>query len=119
KVFKSGALTLDVTDVHPEFTLGRIELERRQVLTRLRGEGLFDLNRKYDLSDTPLRLALITSSNAAGMTDFLRPLRSSGYAFTVFHLDVPVQGQGMEAAVCNALRTTAACRDEWKLDAVC
>jgi exodeoxyribonuclease VII large subunit len=49
-----GKLSLHITDVFPEFTLGRIEQERRAILARLEGEGLLGINQRLSLPPVPL-----------------------------------------------------------------
>src|SRR5207253_1708836 len=62
----AGKLTFHVSDVYPEFTLGQIEAQRRAVLARLKQENLVGLNRRLEMSPVPLRVAVLSSRNAAG-----------------------------------------------------
>jgi exodeoxyribonuclease VII large subunit len=103
----AGILRLHVTDVYPEFTLGQIERQRREVLARLKREALMELNKRHSMPDIPLRIGLISSSQADGMTDFLRVLGASGFAFTVFHYDVRVQGKETNGEKSQCSRPTA------------
>src|SRR4051794_25598005 len=114
-----GKVTLHVTDVCPEFTLGQIELRRREVLARLDKEGLTVLNRRLPFPDVPLRVAVVSSRQAAGLRDFVQVLRNSGYAFHVLLCDVPVQGPAVGPAVCRSLGELARRYKELRLDAVC
>ncbi len=115
----AGKLNSHVSDVYPEFTLGRIEAQRRAVLGRLKRENFIGRNRGLELAPVPLRVAVLSSRNAAGLRDFEEVLSRSGYAFSVWRCEVPVQGPLVEQAVCRALETLALAQAEMKLDAVC
>jgi exodeoxyribonuclease VII large subunit len=114
-----GRLTFHVADVLPEFTLGQVELRRRNVLELLRKEGLLLLNKTQSMPALPLRIGLLTSESGDGLHDFLMVLRSSGYRFTVYHFHVPVQGPEMETAICKALTLIDHRQPELNLDLIC
>ena len=115
----AGKLTFHISDVYPEFTLGQIEAHRRAVLAQLRREHLIGLNGRLDMPAVPVRVAVLSSRNAAGLRDFEEVLSKSGYGFSVLRCEVPVQGPLVELAVCRALETLAMKQAELKLDAVC
>lgn len=115
----AGKLTFHVSDVYPEFTLGQIEAHRRAVLARLQMEQLIGPNRRLEMPAVPLRVAVLSSRNAAGLQDFEEVLRNSGYAFSVLRCEVPVQGPMVERAVCRALEVLALKHTELRLDAIC
>ncbi len=115
----AGKLTFHVSDVYPEFTLGQIEAQRRAVLSRLQREQLIGLNRRMEMPAVPLRVAVLSSRNAAGLRDFEEVLLKSGYAFSVLRCEVPVQGPMVERAVCRTLEILALNQAELRLDAVC
>lgn len=60
-----GRLQLCVREVDPTFTLGMLELRRRETLAALTAAGLVERNRALPLADLPLTLALITSHGSA------------------------------------------------------
>lgn len=115
----AGKLTFHVSDVYPEFTLGQIESQRRAVLARLQRENLIGLNRRVEMAVVPLRVAVLSSRDAAGLRDFEEVLLNSGYAFSVLRCEVPVQGPMVERSVCRALEVLALKQAELKLDAIC
>jgi exodeoxyribonuclease VII large subunit len=115
----AGKLTFHVSDVYPEFTLGQIEAQRRAVLDRLQREQLIGLNRRVELPAVPLRVAVLSSRNAAGLLDFEQVLSKSGYAFSVLRCEVPVQGPMVERSVCRALEVLALKQQELRLDVIC
>jgi exodeoxyribonuclease VII large subunit len=115
----AGKLTFHVTDVYPEFTLGQIEAQRRAVLARLQREQLIGLNRRVEMPAVPLRVAVLSSRNAAGLKDFEEVLSKSGYAFSVQLCEIPVQGPLVERSVCRTLEVLALKQSELKFDVVC
>jgi exodeoxyribonuclease VII large subunit len=112
-----GKLTLSVTDVYPEFTLGVVEAQRRALVERLTRERLIGLNRKRHLPDLPKTIALLSSRSADGRADFLGVIRRSGYAFLIHEVEIPLQGATLAAGVCSALKGITEKYPE--IDAIC
>jgi exodeoxyribonuclease VII large subunit len=103
-----GRLQLTVREVDPTFTLGLLELRRRETLAALTAAGLLERNRSLALPELPLALALITSAGSAAYHDFLSGLRESGYGFRVLFVHATVQGRDAEREVVSALHALAA-----------
>jgi exodeoxyribonuclease VII large subunit len=103
-----GKLSLKVIGVDREFTLGRLEARRREVLARLKTEGLLERNGALPLAELPLRVGLITAAGSAAERDFLSGLAASGRGFTVWRADCRMQGASVEPQVVAALRGLAA-----------
>jgi exodeoxyribonuclease VII large subunit len=100
-----GKLSLAVREIDPTFTLGLLELRRRETLAALTAAGLVERNRALALAELPLTVALITSGDSAAYHDFLSGLRESGYGFRVLFVHAAVQGRDAEREVVSALRT--------------
>lgn len=98
-----GRLQFIVREVDPVFIQGRLAQRRQETLAALEAAGLLERNRRLDLPDLPLRIALMTSADSAAYHDFLSTLEESGYAFRVLLLDVSVQGRRAEREVASAL----------------
>jgi len=98
-----GRLQLCVREVDPTFTLGMLELRRRETLAALAAAGLLERNQALPLPDLPLRIALITSRESAAYHDFLSGLAESGYGFKVLLLHAAMQGRDAEREVVSAL----------------
>lgn len=96
---------LHIVDIDPAYTLGQLDLQRRQTIEMLRREGLFDLNRELELPPVLQRIALVSSETAAGRQDFLRQLEDNrfGYAFEVTSFHAAVQGASAGPEVSRAL----------------
>jgi exodeoxyribonuclease VII large subunit len=102
-----GRLQLCVREVDPTFTLGMLELRRRETLAALTAAGLLERNRSIPLADLPLTIALITSHGSAAYHDFLSGLVESGYGFKVLLMHAAVQGREAEREVVSALAALA------------
>jgi exodeoxyribonuclease VII large subunit len=81
---------------------GALEAAYRALLEKLRGEGLFAQERKKLLPKYPSRIALVTSTQAAGFKDILKVLRRFPWlSVMIYH--VPVQGDGAAQQIALAL----------------
>lgn len=100
-----GKFSLTVQEVKP---LGAGHLKRSAELlkAKLAAEGLFDTERKRPLPPYPARVAVISSTQAAGYADFMKIAgeRWGGVQFIV--ANVKVQGDG---AADQAVRAIAHC----------
>lgn len=103
-------LTLVVSDVDVEHTLGEAELRRRETIERLEKEELIDLQKELALPDVPYRLAVISAPDAAGYGDFRRHLLENeyGFAFDVRLYPATMQGDGAPDSIIAALNRVAA-----------
>lgn len=98
-----GRIQLQVSEIDPVHTLGRLAAERDRVLAALSAEGLLGRNAQRVLPLAPLRIALVTSDGSAACHDALHELGSSGLGFHVVLVDVRVQGHGAEASILAGL----------------
>ena len=102
KLTAKGKFSLTVQEVKP---LGAGHLKRSAELLRakLAAEGLFDAERKRPLPPYPARVAVISSTQAAGYADFMKIAgeRWGGVRFIVAH--VKVQGDGAADQVVRAI----------------
>lgn len=98
-------LSLIVYDIDPSFTVGEAELRRREVINRLREEGMFDMNSTLELPALPRSFAVISSETAAGYRDFMKHLHENSFGFK-FHTKLysaPMQGGAAPAGIVEAL----------------
>lgn len=98
-------LSLLISDIDPAFTIGEMAVKRQLIIKRLEEEGVFTMNKEIDFPVVPQRIAVISSKNAAGYTDFMNHLiqNSYGYVFYTVLIETPMQGVETEAGVINAL----------------
>lgn len=107
-----------VTDINPEYTLGDIARRRREIIARLKEEGVFDLQKELIIPLFAQRVAVISSDNAAGYDDFCNQLQNNekGLAFSVKLYPAVMQGESTETSVIDALDRIY--KDEDKFDVV-
>lgn len=102
-------LSLVINDIDPAFTMGEMALKRQQILKKLEEEGVLTMNKDLDFPVVPQRIAIISSRNAAGYTDFMKHLTGNnyGYVFYTALIETPMQGNETEAGVIKALEKIA------------
>ena len=103
-----GRVQLRMSDIDPEFTLGRIESEREQLLIKLKAEGLLDANGRRPVPDAPVHIGLVTSEQSAAFHDFVAELEASRQHWRVLLVHTAVQGPGAEHEVAGAIRAAEA-----------
>ncbi len=99
-------LNLTIKDVDPNFTLGERERIRQETISRLHDEGLMELNKKLPLPLVPQRIAVISSSSAAGYGDFIHQLQTNpkGFKVSVTLFNAVLQGNESATSVAEALK---------------
>lgn len=114
---KTGRFQLQVQDIDPSFTLGKLALSREQVLRELAQSGLAARNRSLGFPVPALRIGVLTSPEADGWNDFLRHLEESGCGFDVTLVPVKVQGADLKPTMLAGLRWFAEHADDF--DVLC
>lgn len=106
---------LDVCDIEPAYTIGDMARQRMLVIKRLTDEGVMDLNKELPFPLLPQRVAVISSSTAAGYGDFCDQLLGNRYGFLFYPclFPSPMQGSGVEQGIIDALDRIAANMDMW------
>lgn len=107
--------SLTVTDIDPSYTVGDMVRHRREILRQLEEEGVLTLNKELPLSLAPQRIAVISSSSAAGYGDFCNQLASNPYGLQFYPQLFPaiMQGDKVETSILEALDRIHATMDEW------
>ena len=103
-------LSLIVSNIDPNYTVGSTALERQKILDRLEKEGMMDMNRTLPLPYLPRRFAVISAETAAGYGDFMNHLHHNGfgYKFNTELFQAPMQGAEAPAGIIAALDSIAA-----------
>jgi exodeoxyribonuclease VII large subunit len=98
-------ISLVINDIDPSFTIGEMAIKRQQIIRKLEEEGVFTMNKEIEINPVPRRIAVISSKNAAGYTDFITHLNANkyGYAFSVALFEAAMQGADTEQSVTGAL----------------
>jgi len=98
-------LSLIISDIDPAFTIGEMAIKRQLIIKKLEREGVFSMNKELFFPAVPQRVAVISSKNAAGYSDFVNHLGSNsfGYVFYTTLIETPLQGTETEQGVLSAL----------------
>lgn len=107
--------SLTVQDIDPTYTLGDMARRRREILKQLEEEGVLTLNKELEIPLLAQRIAVISSTTAAGYGDFCNQLEHNPYGFVFYSRLFPaiMQGERVEQSVIAALDAINACRDHW------
>jgi exodeoxyribonuclease VII large subunit len=100
-----GKLNIIVTDIDTQFTVGDIAAQREALLKALLEKGVDKHNKRVPVPAVPLRLGVISSSQAAGWADAQQTLWESGIGFHISFIDVRVQGDDAPPQIVAALDT--------------
>ncbi|MFA6779279.1 MAG: exodeoxyribonuclease VII large subunit [Paludibacteraceae bacterium] len=94
-----------IRDIEPSFTIGDLARKRQEAIRQLQEDGIWDMNRTLDLPTPLTRIAIITSSTAAGYGDFIDQLKKNkqGYIFHTTFFPATMQGDGAADSIINAL----------------
>lgn len=111
-------LSFQIQDIDPTYTLGDWEQQRQQTITRLREEGVWDMNRELGVPRVPQRVAIVSSANAAGYQDFCKEIARSPYRVELTLFDAFMQGHGAEDSIIGALERVADRADEFDIVAL-
>lgn len=103
----NGDLRLVVRDIDPAYTLGKLALERQQLIEKLGKDGTLALQKVLPTPDLPLRIGLISSENSAAANDFLKEIARFGFAFQVLFFDARMQGEDTVKTVSAGLLALA------------
>lgn len=108
-------MSLVITAVNPEYTMGDLLRRRREILERLQREGIIEMNRQLDWCEVPLRIAVVSARGAAGYGDFINQLysNSSHLNFKTQLFEAVMQGDRTPSTIISALNQIAMQQDEW------
>jgi len=96
--------SLNIRDIDPAYTLGDIEKRKREIIQKLEEEGIMGMNAELEMPELPKRIAVISSSTAAGFGDFVDQLEQNqaGYEFHISLFEAAMQGENTDASVISA-----------------
>lgn len=100
-----GKLNLIATDVDTQFSAGDVAAKREELLRHLMEKGVDKVNKRIPVPLVPLRLGIISSSQAAGWADAQQHLTESGIGFAITFCDVRVQGDAAVSQIVAALNS--------------
>ncbi|MCF0177768.1 MAG: exodeoxyribonuclease VII large subunit [Bacteroidales bacterium] len=102
-------LSLIINDIDPAYSVGTAIVERERIIARLKEEGMLELNSALELKAIPKRIAVISSSTAAGYGDFMDHLHNNsfGYRFVTELFPAPMQGADAPGGIIEAMDRVA------------
>jgi exodeoxyribonuclease VII large subunit len=77
-------MSLIVHDVDAAYTLGKMAIERKKTVDKLKQEGVYFLNKQKEVSAVIQTIAVISSADADGFKDFTTKLNDNKFGL-VFH----------------------------------
>lgn len=77
-------LKLVISDINPEFTLGDMARQRREIIERLTRDGVIDMNKTLQWPEVPQRIAIVSAAGAAGYGDFMNQLANNAYGIKFY-----------------------------------
>jgi exodeoxyribonuclease VII large subunit len=97
-------ISLNIRDIDPAYTVGEMALRMQQTIDLLTKDGVIDMNRELALPLLPKTIAVISSSNAAGLQDFMDQLEGNayGYHFQVRLFEAVMQGEKAPLSIMDA-----------------
>ena len=103
-------LSLNISDIDTTFATGEREKEKQRTIKRLTDEGLMDRQKSLTLPILPSRMAVISSSTAAGYGDFCRQLETNARAFRFNYDLIPslMQGEQAPQSIAKGIELAAA-----------
>lgn len=117
-VFESrGQLQLIATTLEPRGA-GALQLAFEQLKAKLRGEGLFDAERKRPLPPFPKRVGIITSTQGAVLRDIATVMKRRHACLNLLVFPATVQGPTTPADVMRGLRYFHAAPLEHQVDLI-
>ncbi len=111
---------LIIEDIDPNYTFGKLELKRQEIINKLEEGGLMDLNKGLIVPAVIQKIAVISSATAAGYQDFKNQLLNNGYGYT-FKIDLfdgAVQGVNVEANTVNSIKEILASKINYDVVAI-
>ena len=102
-------LALSIVNIDPKYTLGDIQQQREKTILQLHQDGVFEMNKLLPFPSVIKRIALISSSEAAGYQDFCHQLEHNQYNLD-FKIDLfiaTMQGDRAANSICEALSKIA------------
>lgn len=98
-------LSLNIKDIDPAYTMGELALKRKEIIARLKSEGVFNMNKELALPLVPQKIAVISSKTAAGYQDFMEQLETNalGIHFYTHLFEAYMQGSEAVPSIISAL----------------
>lgn len=102
-------MKLNISEIDPSVTLGRLESQRLEIIQRFQQEALLDLNKQRLLPPVIQKIAVISSPTAAGYGDFVAHIKQNPWGYRIQHTlyEASMQGEQVEKDVTTQLKVIA------------
>jgi len=90
-------LSLNISDIDPNYTLGDLAQKKIEILNTLEEEGVINMNKEIDFPIVPQKIAIISSDTAAGYQDFINQLGNNNFGYKFYTKLFPSLMQGLQA----------------------
>ena len=67
-------LSLNIRDIDPTYTVGDMAMQRKEIINRLKAEGVFDMNKELELPLVPQKNRCYFVGNCCGLPGFYEPV---------------------------------------------
>ena len=96
-----------VNDIDATYTVGDVARRRQEIIDKLKGAGIFTLNKELEIPMVAQNIAVISSETAAGYGDFYNQLINNryGFYFNIRLFPAIMQGEMVEKSIISALNT--------------
>ncbi|MDE6309403.1 MAG: exodeoxyribonuclease VII large subunit [Muribaculaceae bacterium] len=108
-------MSLVISAINPEYTMGDLMRRRREIVERLRREGILEMNRQLEFPQVCQRIAVISSDQAAGYGDFCNQLYTNPWRlrFCTQLFPAVMQGERSARSIIESLDAIASHEGEW------
>lgn len=108
-------MKLSIKDIDPTVTIGQLELKRLQTQKKLQAEQFTELNIQVPTNLVWQRIAVISSSTAAGLQDFLQQIKTNPhqYHFQYELFEAVVQGVNVPRDVMQQIEKIEARKEDF------
>ena len=76
-------------------------MKRQLIIKKLEQEGVFSMNKELDFPPVPQRIAVISSKNAAGYSDFINHLNDNSYGYVFYTALFETHAGNRNRTECN------------------
>ncbi|MBR6493320.1 MAG: exodeoxyribonuclease VII large subunit, partial [Paludibacteraceae bacterium] len=106
-------LSLSIVNIDPSFTVGTIARQRQKTIAALQADGLLEAQQLLPLPTLIRRIAVISSSSAAGYEDFCHQLSLTPYTFHLTPFYATMQGEAASKSIIAALEEISNLNAKW------
>jgi len=110
-------LSLQITDIDPNYSLGELQRERAETLKKLEKDGLINANQKLNFPLLPKRIAVISAESSKGLSDFMKVIEQNEWGYRFFTMLFPayLQGDQAEHSIKHQLNQIAKVRSHFDI----